>query len=271
MLVVISICLAIGLLAIKYAGKIKMLPRPTACLVGPGGQAVQLSISQAGIAATIAGVASQRGMPVRAVAIAYATALQESKLANLNYGDQDSVGVFQQRPSQGWGSAREIENPVYATSRFFAALAQVPQYRRLPIYQAAQDVQRSADGYAYAQYAEVGTELARAFTGAQPHEVWCSYGSPVGRARLAAARTALDGAFGRLRGTLAADPAGRVDVSGAREGWAVAAWLVSHAAGYGITEVRYAGYRWLAAGSGRWMAITTAARRQAGSAAVVFG
>ncbi len=268
-LVVVSICLVVALLAIKFAGKTS--PRPTACLAGPGDQAVQLTVGQAGIASTIAGVASHRGMPARAVAIAYATAFQESKMANLHYGLQDSVGVFQQRPSQGWGTARQIENPVYATSRFFAALAQVPRYRKLPIYVAAQDVQRSADGSAYAQYAGVGSELARAFTGVQPHAVWCSYGSPVGRARLAAARTALDGAFGGLGSTLTGDPGARVDVNSVREGWAVAVWLVSHAARYGITDVRYAGFQWLSTGSGRWKLVPRTARRPAASAAVVFG
>ncbi|HKD87154.1 MAG TPA: hypothetical protein VKB62_01380 [Streptosporangiaceae bacterium] len=270
-LVVVAICLVIGLLAIKLASK-QPRSRPTACVVGPANQAVQLSISQAGIAATIAGVASHQGMPVRAVAIAYATALQESKLANLQYGDQDSLGVFQQRPSQGWGTARQIENPVYASGRFFAVLATVPRYRRLPIYQAAQDVQRSADGSAYAQYAGVGTELARAFTGAKPNEVWCSYGSPVRRAQLAAARTALDGAFGRL-GDAHGDPAGRVSVSvsSTRQGWAVAAWLVSHAARYGISDVRYAGFQWLASSSGRWKPVTAAKRGPAATAVVEFG
>ena len=269
---VVAICLVIGLLAIKLAAKQPPAPQPTACLIGPDNQPVQLSVSQAGIAATIAGVASQRGMPVRAVAIAYATALQESKLANLHYGTLDSVGVFQQRPSEGWGTARQIENPVYATERFFAALAEVPRYRRLPIYQAAQDVQRSADGSAYAQYSEVGTVMARAFTGAQPHEVLCSYGSPVGKARLAAARTALDGAFGRLGGgALAGDPARRVDVNSPREGWAVAAWLTTHAAQYGITDVRYAGFQWLASGSGRWKPVTDGKHRPAVTTSVVFG
>ncbi len=269
---VVTICLVIGLLAIKLAAKQPPQPQPTECLIGPDNQAVQLSISQAGIAATIAGVASHRGMPVRAVAIAYATALQESKLANLHYGTLDSVGVFQQRPSQGWGTVRQIENPVYATNRFFAALAEVPRYRRLPIYEAAQDVQHSADGSAYAQYSEIGTVMARAFTGAQPHEVWCSYGSPVGHARLAAARTALDGAFGRLGGgTLAGDPARRVDVTGSREGWAVAAWLVSHADSYGIRYVRYAGFQWLASGSGQWKLVTAAKHGPAATASVVFG
>jgi hypothetical protein len=271
-LVVVAICLVIGLLAIKLAGKQSPPRRPTACVAGAGNQALQLSVSQAGIAATIAAVASRRGMPVRAVAIAYATALQESKLSNLHYGDLDSVGVFQQRPSQGWGTARQIENPVYATGRFFGALAQVPHYRKLPIYQAAQDVQRSADGSAYAQYSEVGTVLARAFTGAQPHEVWCSYGSPVRRGRLAAARTALHGAFGSLGGgALAGDPAERVDVTGSREGWAVATWLITHAERYGISDVRYAGLQWLASGSGRWRPVTATKDKPAATAAVVFG
>ena len=84
--------------------------------------------------------------------MAYAAALQESKLQNLPYGDRDSVGVFQQRPSQGWGPRRDLENPVYATSKFFGALAKVPGYQRMPIYQAAQAVQHSADGLAYQRF-----------------------------------------------------------------------------------------------------------------------
>jgi hypothetical protein len=269
-LVVLAICLGVGLLAIKFAGK--TLEPPTECLAGPSGQPVGLTVGQAGIAATIAGVASHRNMPTRAVAIAYATALQESKLANLHYGTLDSVGVFQQRPSEGWGTAQQIEHPVYATERFFAALVQVPRYRRLPIYQAAQDVQRSADGSAYGQYAGVGTVLARAFTGTQPHAVWCSYGSPVGKPRLAAARTALEDAFGKLGAGLTADPAARVDVTGTRQGWAVAAWLVSHAASYGISDVRYAGQVWLATSStGQWRPEPAAARRPATTTTVVFG
>lgn len=267
-IVVLSVCLLAGVLAIKFAGK---LLQPASCLAGPAAQAVQLSVSQAGIAATIAGVASDRGLPTRAVAIAYATALQESKLANLNYGDLDSVGVFQQRPSQGWGTARQIENPVYATSRFFAALTLVPRYRRLPIYQAAQDVQRSADGFAYGQYAEEGTELARAFSGDEAHAVWCSYSSPVGRARLAGARVALEDAFGRLRGSRASHRGAGVTVGSVRQGWAVAAWLVTHAATYGITDVQYAGFQWLASGSGGWKPDRASARGPAAGASVLFG
>jgi hypothetical protein len=268
--VVVVTGLVVGFLALKSTPQ--LLRRPTGCVAGQGTDGFQLSVSQAGIAATIAGVASRQGLPVRAVAIAYATALQESKLSNLNYGTMDSVGVFQQRPSEGWGTAREIENPVYATSRFFAALVQVPRYRHLPIDQAAQDVQHSADGSAYEQYAGVGTDLARAFTGIQPHAVWCSYGSPIGQARLTAARRALTGAFGNLGGRVADDPRATVDVADSREGWAVAAWLVSHAASYGIGDVRYSGYEWLASfGSGRWKALKPGPLTQAATATVVFG
>ena len=117
-----------------------------------GGAAIPLDTDQAGIAATIAGIAVRHRLPQRAITIALAAALQESQLQNLDYGDRNSVGVFQQRPSQGWGTTAEIEDPVYATTRFFAALVKVPGYTTMPVDQAAQDVQHSADGYAYEQW-----------------------------------------------------------------------------------------------------------------------
>ena len=268
--VVILVAFVIGYLALRTSPQVPA--QPTGCAAGPAGHLVGLSTGQASIAATIAGVASARSMPTRAVAIAYATAWQESKLTDLDYGTLDSVGVFQQRPSEGWGTARQIENPVYATGRFFQALARVPRYQRIPIAVAAQDVQHSADGSAYGQYATAGTAMAEAFTGAVPHAVWCSYGAGVGRARLQAARTALTGAFGYLAGTVKADPEVRVDVTSAHEGWAVAAWLVSNAAYFGIQTVRYQSYQWRAASSGRWTRIRTSrGHRPAASGAVVFG
>jgi hypothetical protein len=133
-------------------------------------------------------------------------------------------------------------------------------------------VQHSADGSAYGQYATAGTAMAEAFTGAVPHAVWCSYGTPVGKARLLAARRALTGAFGFLAGTVRADPEVSVDVASQQQGWAVAAWLVSNAATFGIHTVRYQSYQWLAASSGRWTRIRAShGHRPAGSAAVVFG
>src|SRR5579875_681264 len=174
-------------LAIVKARHVRLpLVSSSGCLARGRQAVVPLTTGQAEIAATIAGVALSRSMPVRAVTIAYAAALQESGLADLPYGDRDSVGVFQQRPSQGWGTRRQLLDPVYASARFFAALARVAGYQRLPVYQAAQAVQHSADGRAYGQYAGQGAAMATAFTGQVPHGVWCWYGSPVrGPGRLA--------------------------------------------------------------------------------------
>jgi len=247
-------------------------PRLTFCVADAAGRNLQLTTGQAAIAATIAGVASRRDLPSRAVAIAYATALQESKLANLHYGDLDSVGVFQQRPSQGWGSARQLENPVYATDRFFDALTAVPNYQRLPIYVAAQDVQHSADGQAYDQYAAVGTALAAAFTGDDPHTVWCSYADPAAKPSLVAAGQAMTSAFGLIAQPAAAGRAMSVQARSQAQGWAVAAWLVSNAAAYGITNVRFQGLQWLGfTGPGRWTTDASTVRSPGATAGVQFG
>ena len=168
---------------------------PPGCQAGTGAQAITLDTDQAAIAATIAGVAARHRLPRQAVTIAYAAALQESKLHNLDYGDRDSVGIFQQRPSEGWGSTAELEDPVYATTKFFAALTQVHGYTKMPVYQAAQDVQHSADGSAYAQWSGVAGQLAGYFTGKPPHGVSCWY-SPAGPADLAGAVRRMAEAFG---------------------------------------------------------------------------
>ena len=245
---------------------------PPGCQAGTGEQAITLDTGQAAIAATIAGVAQDHDLPRRAVTVAYATALQESKLTNLHSGDRDSVGVFQQRPSQGWGPARRIEDPVYATTRFFEALVQVRDYEALPVYQAAQAVQHSADGSAYSQYASVANNMTKAFTGQLPHGVWCWYSTPVGRPRLAAADRALTQAFGPLRVGRRGDPRLAVRVRHPAVGWTVAAWLVSHAASYGIQTVSYRGYQWVTkAGSSGWTRIKASQRPKAPPAVVLFG
>jgi hypothetical protein len=265
----------LAVLAVTYLVVTRHVPfikPPTSCTAADGSQQIPLSVSQAAIATTIAGVAARREMPARAVTIAYAAALQESKLANLDYGDRDSVGVFQQRPSEGWGTPREIEDPVYATGRFFAALAEVPGYLHMPVYQAAQAVQRSADGYAYDQYATVAGQMAAAFTGALPHAVWCYYAEPTGKARLAAADQALTSTFGTMPSQRAGDPAVAVLAGRHRLGWAVAAWLVCHASSYGIKDVSYQGYDWVAGrATGAWQRERARSRRPADPAAVVFG
>jgi hypothetical protein len=247
---VIALVVVLGLyLAFQ---RIAPLLKGSDCVATEDGQVITLAPSQAGIAATIAGVAQRESLPSRAVTVAYAAAWQESKLQNLTYGDRDSVGIFQQRPSQGWGRRSQIENPVYATSRFFGALTKVPGYQRLPVYQAAQAVQHSADGAAYQQYQLLAASMTRAFTGQVPHAVSCWYSQKIsGKARLSAAQRGLTETFGTPSARATADPRLSVRVGSARDGWAVAAWLVSHAPQYRITEVQYAGFRWTAANSAK--------------------
>ena len=232
-----------------------------------------LTTGQAGIAATIAGVADQRAMPVRAVTIAYATALQESDLENLPYGDRDSVGIFQQRPSQGWGTKKELLNPIYATTKFFAALTEVPGYRKLPIYKAAQDVQRSADGYAYSQYSGQGATMAAGFAGWQARAIWCWYGEGIKtQDKFALADRDLTTAFGPLRASHFGDPVMAVKVASHAVGWAVASWLVTHAGSYGIKTVRFSGYQWAAAqGQDGWVKARPSRHWPAAKLTVAFG
>ncbi|WP_344735693.1 hypothetical protein [Nocardioides fonticola] len=135
------------------------------CEASVDGHTVVLSIEQAENAALIAGIAVERGLPARAASIALATAFQESKLRNLDHGDRDSLGIFQQRPSQGWGTARQVRDPVYATNRFYDALVKVEGYTTLPITVAAQEVQRSAFPEAYADHERDARVLASALTG----------------------------------------------------------------------------------------------------------
>ena len=93
----------------------------------------------------------RRGLPARAASIALATAYQESKLRNLDHGDRDSLGLFQQRPSQGWGTAKQIQDPYYATNAFYDALVKIDGYQTMRITEAAQEVQRSGFPEAYAR------------------------------------------------------------------------------------------------------------------------
>jgi hypothetical protein len=240
-------------------------PPPPGCQAGTGVAAIPLDTDQAGIAATIAGVAVRHRLPRQAVTIAFAAALQESELQNLDYGDRDSVGVFQQRPSQGWGTTAELEDPVYATTKFFAALVRVPGYTKMPVDQAAQDVQHSADGSAYEQWAEVATLLAGYFTGTSPAGVSCWY-TPAEKPDLAGALKQLTATFGPQgkMGVVVGITTDRSDknkkaqsvavVHVQQDGaWTVAGWLVAHAQQYGISQIRYAGYVWNAGnGSMGW-------------------
>ncbi|WP_434405169.1 C40 family peptidase [Streptomyces sp. NBC_01353] len=104
----------------------------------------------------------QMQISARGQVIALATALQESTLRNISYGDRDSLGLFQQRPSQGWGTREQILEPVYASQRFYSALKSVNGWEQMPLTVAAQKVQKSGFPDAYAQHESLATALQQA-------------------------------------------------------------------------------------------------------------
>lgn len=130
---------------------------------------VPLTDEQIANARTIAQVGRDRGLPERAVVIALATAMQESSLRNLDHGDRDSLGLFQQRPSQGWGTPEQVQDPLYAAGIFYDRLLQVPGWDTMRVTDAAQRVQRSAYPELYEQHSEMAVELSVSFgAGASP-------------------------------------------------------------------------------------------------------
>lgn len=229
--------------------------RPPTCSATVDGLTVELSPEQMANAATIAGIAQRRGLPARAATIGIATAMQESKLVNVDYGDRDSLGLFQQRPSQGWGTAKQVQDPVYATNAFYDVLVKVEGYRSLPITKAAQKVQRSAFPDAYAQHEPEARALASALTGYSAAALTCALDGdepPSGAAGLKALRAALAEeqagagqapveARAGLRLTPARPPKG-ADTT--REAWSLAQWAVGQADRFGVVRVYVDGRVW---------------------------
>lgn len=135
---------------------------------GPGGGSQQLgnrvwSAEQMNNSQTITQVTQSRRLPRRAAVLAVATAIVESQLANVHYGDLDSLGLFQQRPSQGWGSPAEILNPAAATGEFLDHLLAIPRWQHLPPGVAEQLVQRSGHPERYAPQEPAAAELVGKF------------------------------------------------------------------------------------------------------------
>jgi cell wall-associated NlpC family hydrolase len=128
--------------------------------------AAALDAAQTGDARILYDVGISMQLPQQAEVIAIATAMQESRLINLPYGTSDSLGLFQQRPSQGWGSPAQIMQPVYAASAFYSALVLVPGWQSLPPAVAAQDVQHSDYPGAYARWEPLAIALVDSFSGA---------------------------------------------------------------------------------------------------------
>ncbi|GAA3976461.1 heavy metal transporter [Streptomyces marokkonensis] len=172
-----------GYLTVQYVTGGAGAPGCKVVASGDGHATYEFTPEQAVNAATITAVGTARGLPEEAVTIALATALQESTLRNIDYGDRDSLGLFQQRPSQGWGTPEEIMDPAYSAGMFYEHLVEVPGYTRLPLTVAAQRVQRSGFPQAYAKHEPDATLLAAALTGRSAATLTCEGRPGAGRAQ----------------------------------------------------------------------------------------
>ncbi|WP_327264291.1 hypothetical protein OG444_25070 [Streptomyces sp. NBC_01232] len=235
----------------------------------------EMSPEQAANAATIAAVGIAKGLPDRAVTIALATAMQESALRNLDHGDRDSLGLFQQRPSMGWGTPEQITDPVYSAGIFYDHLVDVPGYSRLPLTVAAQKVQRSGFPQAYAKHEPDATVLTAAFAGGGT--VNCGGPAPTGPGDPQRVRADLvrifgedgphtfaaqgGGQAGRSVGGGQGAPEAEVTLVEKRDGGeaatrrsrAMAHWAVANSKELGISRVSYDRHGWIGGRDrGRW-------------------
>jgi hypothetical protein len=223
---------------------------PVECVFVSGGQDESLTPEQAANAATIAAVGVQRQLPPRAATIALATAIQESKLRNLRYGDADSQGLFQQRPSQGWGTVEQVTDPVFASAAFYTALEQVPGWQDGVVTEVAQAVQRSAFPDAYADHEAEARVLASVLTGQEgpATRMGCRLDPPPAAGSVQALADKLEAQLG-VRGT-GDTTAGTVTVELGEEAlaWTAGTWAVSHADAEQVTAVTVGSRSWTRAG-----------------------
>ncbi|MBK5217303.1 MAG: hypothetical protein JJE02_06930 [Propionibacteriales bacterium] len=234
------------------------------CTAEVGGTVARVDLEQAQWSALMAAIASRRGMPARAATIAIATAFQESKIHNIGYGDRDSVGIFQQRPSQGWGTAEQISDPHYSIGRFYDGLAKIRGYSSMEITEAAQKVQRSAFPGAYAQHEDDARALASSLAGYSTASFTCQINPKPSAGNIRRIAGNVNKAYGELShkqadGRIAYTFTGKAaDVE--RRGWSLAHYLVANAASLGIETVSFNGRKWTASDSPEGWQTSTRAR-----------
>ncbi|MET3806769.1 hypothetical protein ABIB25_003789 [Nakamurella sp. UYEF19] len=280
LIAVIVVGVVVGVKALSGSGSTAAGPECTVPLVGSSASGsaassvttdptvavpVYLTAAQLQNASTINAVGLSRGLPQQARIIALATAFQESTLRNLPNGDRDSVGLFQQRPSQGWGRATQILDPVYASGKFYDALLEVTGWQTMSLTKAAQAVQFSGFPDAYAKWEGEAKTLAAALGGTAPLELSCIAGAlapsadaPARKAlagsssagpALASALSAAQAELGGLRvvaitGSTATVTIAVRGVQAGQAGRALAAWAVAHGTGFAVTGVTVDNRTW---------------------------
>ncbi|HEY0237728.1 MAG TPA: hypothetical protein VGC37_03710 [Friedmanniella sp.] len=226
---------------LRDQGVVAPLPGEERCVGNANARSVVLDPDQAYYSSIVVGLSVRRGLAPRAGSIAMATAYQESGIRNLDYGDRDSVGLFQQRPSQGWGSEKQLMDPYYATTKFYNAMVKVKDWETRDITKVAQAVQRSAYPSAYKAHESDARVLASALSGQSQHAFTCLvHGSAAGDA--GALADSLETTF-RID-TKTTDKVVTVSAKSDRLAWAYAQYAVANAGRHGVLTVEVGEYVW---------------------------
>lgn len=247
LLAVIALVTALGLVwaAIQLWSIYTKTPGPLSdrCVATVKGNSVAVDPEQAHNASLIAGVAISRDLPPRATSIALATAYQESGIRNLDYGHADSLGLFQQRPSQGWGTAKQVMDPYYSAGKFFEALLKVKDWKTGDINDVAQKVQRSAYPEGYRRHVQNARTLASSLSGQTPASLSCAVAKPA-KADAAGLAAVIRKAF-KDRAEVTRTEDGLTVVGGSpADDWAIAHLAVGGVADFGVAEVRVGDRVW---------------------------
>lgn len=244
----------------------RLTPEQCEVLV-PGEEPTTLSQEQARNASIIVAASVERGLPEQAAVVAIATAYQESALRNLEYGDRDSLGLFQQRPSYGWGTEEEIMDPWYASNRFYEEIVKFDDWENTDVNDLAQKAQRSGHPEAYRKHEAKARAVAGALRGSAEASLSClSFDS---------APTARPDAFERVLGTFGdtitqSTQGTTLTITSTDETtlWAAAQQVVANSYDGGVTNVVVGGREWTHTLQG-WHTAKTAAAD--GTAIVTLG
>ncbi|GAB2568941.1 hypothetical protein [Microlunatus antarcticus] len=219
---------------LRDRGVVAPLPGEERCVATVGDRDVVLDLDQAHYTSIVVGLSVRRELAPRAGSIAMATVYQETGIRNLDYGDRDSVGLFQQRPSQGWGTEKQLMDPYYATTKFYNALVRVRDWESRDITKVAQAVQRSAYPDAYRDHEPDARVLASALTGQTARAVTCLVHDEVDGDADGLAES-LEETF-RV-GTTTTDKVVTVKAKTQRLAWAYAQYAVANAGRHGVVTV----------------------------------
>ena len=216
---------------------------PNACYLQVAGveEPLRLTNEQARNASIIVAESYNRGLSEQAAVIALATAWQESGLRNLNYGDRDSLGLFQQRPSYDWGTEEQIMDPWYSSGRFYEELIKFENWESTDVNDIAQKVQRSGHPEAYRKHETNARALAGAFRGSREGVFAC-----INRDASGTDRSVLDKVVAAVPGVSLQTNGSELTMTAndADSAWSVAHLAIANATDLGIEKVSVGGNEW---------------------------